>query len=45
MASQLVQDELARHPLALPEGAAYVDALRTADAARQDELDRRRTGG
>jgi predicted DNA-binding protein len=37
-----VLDELARRPLRLPEGAAYVEALRGADAARQDKLDERR---
>src|SRR5262245_66119212 len=40
---RLVLDELARNPLALGDGAAYVEVLRGADAARQDELDVRRS--
>ena len=39
---RLVLDELAHKPLRLADGAAYVEALRGADAARQDELDARR---
>lgn len=35
-------DELADHPLALPDGHAYVEAVRAPDVARQDELERRR---
>ena len=37
-----VLDELARKPLALPEGAAYVDALRQSDASRDGEIESRR---
>ena len=37
-------DELARKPLTLPDGAAYVDALREADASREAEIESRRNG-
>ena len=37
-----VLDELARKPLPLPDGAAYVDALRQADATRDAEIESRR---
>lgn len=37
-----VLDELARKPLPLPDGAAYVDALREADASRDGEIASRR---
>ena len=37
-----VLDELARKPLALPEGATYVGALREADASREAEIELRR---
>ena len=39
-----VLDELARKPLPLPGGAAYVDALREADALRDAEIESRRNG-
>ena len=34
--------ELALKPLLLPDGAAYVDALREADASREAEIESRR---
>ena len=37
-----VLDELEHKPLPLPEGAAYVDALRQADASRESEIESRR---
>ena len=39
-----VLDDLARTPLDLPDGAAYVDGLREADAARDADIDSRRAG-
>ena len=39
-----VLDELASRPLPLPDGAAYVDALRVADASREAEIESRRDG-
>jgi predicted DNA-binding protein len=39
-----VLDDLARKPLDLPEGAAYVDALREAEAVRDAEIESRRAG-
>ena len=39
-----VLDELARKPLALPDGAAYVEVLRQADASRDAEIESRRNG-
>jgi predicted DNA-binding protein len=38
-----VLDELTRKPLQLPDGAAYVDALREADASREAALESRRS--
>lgn len=35
-------DEVERHPVSLPPGGEYVEQLRRADLARQEELDRRR---
>ena len=37
-----VLEDLASNPLALPDGASYVDGLREADAARDADLDSRR---
>ena len=39
---RIVLDELGLIPLRLVDGAAYVETLRGADAARQDDLDARR---
>jgi predicted transcriptional regulator len=39
-----VLDDLARKPLALPAGDAYVDALREADASRDADIESRRNG-
>jgi predicted DNA-binding protein len=39
---RVVLDELGVIPLRLVDGAAYVETLRGADAARQDDLDARR---
>ena len=39
---RIVLDELGLIPLGLADGAAYVEGLRGADAARQDDLDARR---
>jgi predicted DNA-binding protein len=39
-----VLDDLASRPLELPDGAAYVDALRDVDAARDAEVESRRQG-
>jgi predicted transcriptional regulator len=39
-----VLDDLARRPLDLPDGAAYVDGLRDVDAARDAEIETRRQG-
>ena len=39
-----VLDELEREPLVLPAGAAYVEALREADASRDAEIESRRNG-
>ena len=37
-----VLNALASEPLALPDGVTYVDALRSSDAAREQEIDARR---
>ena len=37
-----VLNTLASEPLALPDGVTYVDALRSPDAAREQEIDARR---
>jgi predicted DNA-binding protein len=39
-----VLEELTGNPLLLPDGAAYVDALRDADASREAEIESRRNG-
>ena len=39
---RIVLDELGVIPLRIADGAAYVETLRGADAARQDELEARR---
>lgn len=39
---RIVLDELGIIPLRVADGAAYVETLRGADAARQDELEARR---
>ena len=39
-----VLDALERKPLALPDGAAFVDALRQADTSRDAEIESRRNG-
>ena len=35
-------DAVERTPVALPDGRKYVEALRVADRAREDEIERRR---